>query len=392
MNASAPTEPQLPPLSDERLNAMERVVFSRIAGEHRRRRTRRTRVWAGVGAAAAIVVVAAVISPAVMSNISLGGAASTVAESAADDPAPMPGEGFAVLPEDSVVPDTGEVGESAPDSASGSAGSITESAPDSDETATGDREFTSQGAATVVVDDVADAAREIEADAEARGGYVESVNVDSADSVAPESGGSSSDFSSDSTIETYPYPAPEGAGRITVRVPAAELRGALDALDKVGEVSSSNLGRQDVTEQAVDLRARVAASEASVARLTQLIAQAESVADLLTAESALAERQAVLDSDRQQLESLQNQVELSTLTVALTPRTAAVVADPASFGDGLAAGWNGLIATLNGIVIALGFLLPWIVVAGVIATIVWGALRAVRRFRSRRTITPGDGE
>ena len=188
-----------------------------------------------------------------------------------------------------------------------------------------------------------------------------------------------------SMIEPYPYPYPsrDGGGWITVRVPSAELDGALAALAGVGEVTASNLSRQDVTDQAVDLRARVSASEASVARLTELIAQAQSVADLIAAESALAERQATLESDRQQLEMLENQVALSTLSVQLMPDTPTVEADPAGFGDGIAAGWNGLVATLNGVVIALGFLLPWIAVLALGAAIVWGVVRLVRRARSR---------
>ena len=75
---------------------------------------------------------------------------------------------------------------------------------------------------------------------------------------------------------------------------------------------------------------------------------------------------------------------MSTLSVTLVPDTEPVEADPAGFTDGLAAGWNGLVATLNGIVIALGFLLPWLAVAAVVALIVWGVVRLVRGRRRRR--------
>jgi hypothetical protein len=61
-----------------------------------------------------------------------------------------------------------------------------------------------------------------------------------------------------------------------------------------------------------------------------------------------------------------------------------VKADPAGFGDGLAAGWNALVATLNGIVIALGFLIPWIVVLAIAGAIVWALVRLIRRRRAAR--------
>lgn len=116
-------------------------------------------------------------------------------------------------------------------------------------------------------------------------------------------------------------------------------------------------------------------------RLTALMAQAQNVSDLIAAESALSERQALLESYQQQLAMLEDQVELSSLTVSLAPAVEKVEADPAGFADGLLAGWNGLVATLNGIVIALGFLLPWLLVAAIAALVVWGVVRLVRRRR-----------
>jgi hypothetical protein len=363
-----PADSPLPEIDDDRVDAMERVVFARIADDRLARRSRRGRWWVGGAAAAALVIVAAIISPYVASTISGAGISGAGNESAAVESGGLPGNPVTVIPGEESVPlgGTGELDASAADS------SFAEAATGS----AGAREIATTASAAMIVDDVADAAREIGADAEARGGYVESVSVDS-----PAGDIDRSTEASDSL--RAPYPSPVGGGWITVRVPAEELTDAVEALDAIGEVTSSNIGRQDVTDQAVDLRARVAASEASVARLTELISQAESVADLLTAESALAERQATLDSDRQQLESLENLVSLSTLSVQLTPPAATVEADPAGFGDGLVAGWNGLVATLNGIVIALGFLLPWLVVIGVAAVLVWGVVRLVRRARSR---------
>lgn len=106
-----------------------------------------------------------------------------------------------------------------------------------------------------------------------------------------------------------------------------------------------------------------------------------SVADLIAAESALSERQSQLESYQQQLKSLDEQVALSTVHVELSKRTAATQADPAGFGDGLLAGWNGLVVTLNALVVAVGFLLPWLVIAGVVLLVVLLIRRRVRRTR-----------
>jgi hypothetical protein len=158
----------------------------------------------------------------------------------------------------------------------------------------------------------------------------------------------------------------------------------VDELSDVGEVTASAINRQDVTEQTVDLRARIEAAQASVDRLLDLMTEATTTADLIAAEAALSERQALLESYEQQLEMLEGQVAMSSLTVTLTPVVETVEADPAGFADGLVAGWNGLVATLNGIVIALGFLLPWLAVAAVAALVVWAIVRWVRGRRERK--------
>lgn len=354
------TTPPLPSLSADRADAIEAAVFGRIGEERDRRRRRRRGVWTGVGAAAAVVVVAAIVGPSLGTTSGVSGS-STVAGAA--DSAPEGGtidrsaQGFAGSEVESapVAPD--QSGAGARSDASSSA-------------ATAEREIVATGSSTVAVDDIATAIDAIGDAATAAGGYVESSQLGDGGVVMPLEGAATG-----TTLSS---------GWITVRVPADSLTPVMDGLGTVGEITATSVTRSDVTDQAIDLRARVAAGEASVARLTELMAQAGSVSDLIAAESALAERQAQLDSDRQILQSLSSQVAMSTLSVQLTARTASVAADPAGFGDGLTAGWNGLVTMLNGIVIGLGFLLPWIVVVGLAAAVVWGLRRVVRRRRASR--------
>ena len=367
MNTQQPGEASrpLPVLSTQRIDEIEDALFADIALERRTERARRAtrgRIWMAGGAAAAVVAIAAIIAPAVggvVGGVSLDEAGSVPAVAPATDSA----IDFGALPAD------GSRGlESAADSA-GATGS--------------DRDIITTASATVTVEDVPEAARAVGADAEARGGYVESMNVGSTGGVVPVD--PSTGLSQDSIM--YPYVL-DGAW-VTVRVPTAELSAAIDALAQLGEVTASSINRQDVTDQTVDLQARIDSAQASVDRLTELMAQAGSLSDLIAAESALSERQATLESYQQQLESLQGQVQMSSLTVTLTPLVETVTADPAGFWDGLVAGWNGLVATLNGIVVALGFLIPWIVVVGLLAWGVWAIVRTVRR---RRTAKAASGE
>lgn len=346
------TTPTLPRFDDESVDSVERRVFARIAQDRRTRKTRRTRVWAGVAAAAAVVVVAAVIAPGLGTRMS--GAGSSSADSEA-----LPG--FAV--------EGGSAGSEIAPLEPGSGLADVSGGAAAEEAGVDGREIVATAAGSVEVDDVARAIDRITDAATSVGGYVESSQVGSGGPTRP-------------IDAAAPVSTDASSGWITVRVPAERLADVMSGLDELGTVTDESVSRSDVTDQAVDLRARVAAAEASVTRLTELVAQAASVADLITAESALADRQAQLDADRQQLELLEGQVALSSLSVQVQTAPETVVADPAGFGDGLIAGWNGLVATLNGIVIALGFLLPWLVVLGAIAGVAWGVRRLVRRRRS----------
>ncbi|MGU3646728.1 DUF4349 domain-containing protein [Microbacterium sp. C23T] len=367
------TPASLPELSSERIDEIEDALFADIAHERARlsaRRTRRGRLWIAGGAAAAVIAVAAVIAPSVGSLVSPSGGG--VGDEYAVAPVAPADSGPGANTTDSSGADTRE---SAPLTvAPGAAGDTAAGS------AAADRDIITTASATVTAEEVDVAARTIANSAVAHSGYVESMSVGSDGTVYPVS-------PSDGGIvyDTMPYPYPTDGAWITVRVPADQLQSVVDELGDVGEVTATNLSRQDVTEQTVDLEARIDAAQASVDRLTELMAQAQSVADLIAAESALSERQATLESYQQQLEMLDDQVAMSTLSVTVVPEVEPVTADPAGFGDGLAAGWNGLVATLNGIVVALGFLLPWLAVAAVIALVVWGIVRLVRGRRRRRT-------
>jgi hypothetical protein len=360
MNTQYSGDPaSLPELTPARVDEIEDALFAAIAregAERRRRQARRGRLWIAGGAAAAVVAVAAIIAPSVGSLV--GGGA---------------GGGSAVAPAEGL--DSGVTLESpaAPDDARSLSGGA--SSAESQATDTAARDIITTATASMTVDDVEAAARSIGDAAESHGGYVESMTIDRHGTAQPAGPGTGA------SDDVMPSPSPLQGSTVTVRVPSEDLTTLVTEVSALGEVTSSAINRQDVTEQTVDLQARIDAAQASVDRLTALMAEAQNVGDLIAAESALSERQALLESYQQQLKMLDGQVEMSTLTVFLAPRVEQVTADPAGFGDGFLAGWNGLVATLNAVVVALGFLVPWLAVGAVAALLVWSIVRLARRRR-----------
>jgi hypothetical protein len=361
----------LPPLSDESIAGMERAVFERIAREPRapaKARSdehRRRRGWITVLSVAAAFAAGALIAPPLVSGLGSGvGTADRESSAVSTD-----GDAVGELPPGAVVGSADGADGGGADSAGGGvvaprddSGDKGVDAPfaDLDDT----REIIVTAEMTLRVNDAEKAADRIAALAAKHGGFVESASLGldpDAGDIAPE------------------QPRQPGTGWISIRIPASDLDEVMAAVDDDAEVVRSSVSRDDVTSTAVDLRARVDAARASVQRLTELMGKSGSVGDLIEAESALNERQAQLESYEQQLKQLDEQVSLSTLTIQLTEQTTATEADPAGFGDGLLAGWNGLITGLNGLVVVIGFLLPWLGVAALVALVIWLIRRRRRR-------------
>jgi hypothetical protein len=230
-----------------------------------------------------------------------------------------------------------------------------------------DRQVVTTAAASLAVEDPTEAAQQVSELVESAGGRVDERTEQAA---AGEDG-------------------VEGAvADLVVRVPAAELTGILADLEDLGDVGSVSVSRSDVTATAVDLDARIRALQISVARLQALMDDAATTQALLAAEKSLSARQEDLESLQSQRALLADQVELSTLRVHLEPFGVAPAGGPDGFLDGLGTGWRALVSALGAAVVVLGVVLPWVVVAVLVAGAVLVPVRLVRRRTASRAPAP----
>jgi hypothetical protein len=169
---------------------------------------------------------------------------------------------------------------------------------------------------------------------------------------------------------------------ITAQIPAADLDAFIADVSKLGTVDSINITAQDVTTQVVDLDARIKALQTSVDRMTQLLAQATRIEDLLAIETQLSQRQSELDSLTAQRTWLGDQVAMSTITVSISPKTEIAEVDAPGFLSGLQSGWAAFVSLIMVAVTAIGFFLPFLLVLAVIAVPL--ALILVRQNRRHR--------
>jgi glycine cleavage system regulatory protein len=213
-----------------------------------------------------------------------------------------------------------------------------------------DRSVIATASLTIRVDDVVQTLPRLTGIASANGGYV--AGEDSA---------------------TDPEDPTHTTAVMVLRVPTARMGAVLNQVDDLGDVLSRQQDVQDVTQQVVDVDSRVASARASVARIRVLLDRAESISDIVRIESELSRREADLESLLAQQRSLHDQTELATVTVTLVGAdTPAPTDEQTGFLVGLEKGWHAFTTAVAWALTVVGALLPFLVLALVVAVpIVW---------------------
>ncbi|WP_447004647.1 DUF4349 domain-containing protein [Saccharothrix isguenensis] len=155
---------------------------------------------------------------------------------------------------------------------------------------------------------------------------------------------------------------------VTLKVPGDRLGAVLASIGGLEgvEIGRRELRTEDVTEQVVDVEARLANQRASVERVRGLLDRASTTSEITDIEAELTKRQSELESLQRRYEALKGQVAMATLTVAMSSRHApAVVAEEDDFLSAFAGGWKALLAAFGWLLVVLGGVLPFAVVLGV---------------------------
>ena len=144
---------------------------------------------------------------------------------------------------------------------------------------------------------------------------------------------------------------------MTIRVPQDQFFTALERIEVLGEVQSKNLGSQDVSEQFIDLEARLKSSLRQEESLLSLLGRSGTVTEVLTIERELARVRSEIERFQGQLNFLERRVALATIAVSLSQPQARVALPPSGslsmeVGDvtGSLGAAKGMVASLDGVV------------------------------------------
>ncbi|BDS06050.1 hypothetical protein NT6N_10900 [Oceaniferula spumae] len=104
---------------------------------------------------------------------------------------------------------------------------------------------------------------------------------------------------------------------LTVRVPKNSLLTTMDELAALGKVTSRNVEVEDVTDEWIDLQAKVKNLRALRDRLRRLLEKAGNVKDVLAVEKELTRVQSELDSLEGRIKAMQQNVSYSKISIRI---------------------------------------------------------------------------
>jgi hypothetical protein len=166
---------------------------------------------------------------------------------------------------------------------------------------------------------------------------------------------------------------------LQVKVPAARFDDLTQALEPLGKLQFVNVAAEDVSEEFVDLTARVANGRRLEDRLIELLrTRTGKLQDVLSVERELARVREEIERMEGRLRFLKTSAQLSTLSVNLYEPAPIVASHPGRsvIGEAFKTAWRNFVGVLAGAIASLGFVVPILILG-------WGAVILGKRHKRR---------
>ncbi len=184
-------------------------------------------------------------------------------------------------------------------------------------------------------------------------------------------------------------PGAPAQGTVVLEVPYAQFATTVAQVHAMGRVSSLSTSADDLTGQYVDLRAQIAALQASQRQYLAIMTRATTIGGVLAVQEQLDSLQSQLQQTKAQLALVDHETTYSSLTVTVTERAAPPVPKrpPSSWDKAWTSAVNGFVAGCQAAVRATG---PLAFVALLLGVLYWVARSGARLLR-RRGARPAEG-
>ena len=256
-----------------------------------------------------------------------------------------------------------------------------ETASDVEQLDAQDRQLIRTATLEVEVESVADSQSALTTEAQTRGGYLSNANREVHER-----------WNQTWTTET-----------VTYRVPSDEFEAFVASVEDEGNVTAARTDTEDVSDQLVDLEARIDNLENQRDTLRDLFEDANDTQDVLDVEQRLSEVQGEIERLEAQRESLEDRVAYSTVTVHLAepkpePEEKAKVDEPSWYEtpvtEAFVSSVGGVLTMARASVVFAAYAAPYFLAFGIpMAVAVVGGRRVLRRTSSEELAgsTVGSG-
>jgi hypothetical protein len=166
--------------------------------------------------------------------------------------------------------------------------------------------------------------------------------------------------------------------RLTIRIPAEGFQPTLDSIAKsVSFFDEKSISQRDVTEEFVDLEARLKAKRELENRYLQLLSKAKNVKEMLEIERELSNIREEIEAKQGRLKYLQNKVSYSTINIEfyrLIPNeTGVTIGYGTKMWNAFKSGFNGLSSFI------LGLLSIWPFLIIIVLIVYWVRRKFIKR-------------
>ena len=163
-------------------------------------------------------------------------------------------------------------------------------------------------------------------------------------------------------------------GTVVLRIPAENFELALGALKGLGELKSETVSGQDVTEEFVDLEARLRNLEAQEVVLLRLMDRAQTVVATIKVQRELSGVQLEVERLRGRLRFLEDQTAFGTIRMDLLQAGVSPAQKPGAIERAWETAKDTTIAVVSGVIVGAGFVLP----VALLLALAAGAVRLAR--------------
>jgi hypothetical protein len=166
---------------------------------------------------------------------------------------------------------------------------------------------------------------------------------------------------------------------LEVKVPASRFDELTQGLEPIGRLQFVNVGAEDVSEEFVDLTARVQNGQRLEDRLIELLrTRTGKLQDVLSVERELARVREEIERMEGRLRFLKTSAQLSTLSINLFEPPPLVASHPGRslIAEAFKTAWRNFVGVLAGAIASLGFVAPVMVLG-------WGVVVVAKKYRRK---------